>query len=204
MKVRERVIAQATELFMKEGVRRVTMDHLAASLGISKRTIYELYGNKDELLRECIETHIETQKVAFAELVADSETAIHLFLSMLKIGVENMKSHNPQFINDVRIYHHSIWNSTLCANREFNIEQTIKILQRGINEGVFRGDMDIPIISKLIIEFFSLLANSDVFPYHKYPPSILYEYTMLTLVRGIASPKGLQMIEELTSSKQST
>jgi len=200
MEVRARIIAQATEFFMKEGVRRVTMDYLASSLGMSKRTIYELFGNKDELLRECIETHIEVQKVTFAKLITSSETAIHIFLSMLKIGVENMKSNNPQFINDVRIYHHSIWNSTLNANREYHFELTRKILQRGINEGVFRQDLDIPLISKLIIEFFSLLANSDVFPYHTYPPSILFEQTMLMMVRGVSTPKGLAMIEELTSS----
>jgi AcrR family transcriptional regulator len=201
MEVKERIIAQASEAFMREGVRRVTMDNLASSLGMSKRTIYEIHRNKDQILKECIETHIRYQKKTLEELAKSSKTAVHLFLSLLKNGIDNMKSQNPQFINDVRIYYPSIWKSTLCANRDYNNEQTINLLKRGINEGVIKHDIDLQIISKLIMEIFELLANSDIFPYHLYPPSLLYEQTLITLIRGIASAKGLAIIDEFTANK---
>lgn len=204
METKERIIAEATELFMKEGVKRVTMDKLAASLGMSKRTIYENYKDKDQILRECIETHIKQQRVLAIEMEKKSETAIHFFFSMMRTGIENMKGQNPQFINDVRIYHPAVWKSTLSTNRDYNLEQTNKFLQRGISEGVFIESIDIPIISKIIYEIFSQLANSDMYPPHIYPTHQLFEQTTLLIIRGISSRKGLEIIDELTPTKQST
>jgi TetR/AcrR family transcriptional regulator, cholesterol catabolism regulator len=196
MEVRERIITVATELFLKEGVRRITMDQLAVSLGMSKRTIYEFFSNKDMLLKECIENHIKLQRFAVNELVANSETVLHFYLALLQIGIENMKSQNPQFVNDVRIYYPSIWESTICANREYSLEQTSEFIQKGINEGVFRSDINIPIISKLLVEVFTLLANSDIFPYHIYPLATMFEHTLITLTRGLSTKKGVEIIEE--------
>lgn len=201
MEIKERIIVKATELFMKEGVRRVTMDHLAGALGMSKRTIYENYKNKDEILKECIETNIDYQKQAFLQMASNSETAVHLFFSLLKSGIENMKSHNPQFVNDVRIYYPLIWESTIHKNKSYNIEQTTNLLERGTNEGVFRDNIDIQIVAKLIIEFFTLLPNGDIFPPIEFPPSVIYEQTMIMMIRGIASSKGLKLIDELTNQK---
>ena len=185
MEVKDHILTTAIELFLKEGVRRVTMDQLAASLGMSKRTIYEIFKNKDELLKECIENHITKQREAVMELSAKSETALHFYLSVLQIGAANMRSQNPQFVNDVRIYFPKIWASTICANRDYNIEQSSLMLKRGIEEGVFRGDLNIPIISKIIIEFFTLLSNSEIFPYHQFPPSEMFEQKMITILRGV-------------------
>lgn len=199
MDAKQRIIARATELFMKEGIKRVTMDYLAASLGMSKRTIYENYNTKDEILKDCIEKQIEVNRKIYHEIEKKSETAIHFYFSILKIGIENMKSQNPQFINDVRIFYPKIWSSILCANTEYNIKQISINLQRGINEGVFRSDVNIPIASKTILEFLNLLANSDIFPYHIYPPSELYEQTVITLVRGVSSIKGIELINKLAS-----
>jgi AcrR family transcriptional regulator len=195
MEIRSRILSVATELFMKEGVRRITMDQLATALGMSKRTIYEFFSNKDILLKECIVNHINIQRIAMEELSKNSETALHFYLALLELGIQNMKSQNPQFVNDVRIFYPAIWESTLCANRDYNIEKTSLLLNRGISEGVFRSDINIPIISKLMIEFFTLLSNSDIFPYHTFPPSVMFEHTMVTLIRGVSSAKGLEVID---------
>jgi TetR/AcrR family transcriptional regulator, cholesterol catabolism regulator len=196
MEIRSRILSVATELFMKEGVRRITMDQLATALGMSKRTIYEFFSNKDILLKECIVNHINIQRVAMEELSKNSETALHFYLALLELGIQNMKSQNPQFVNDVRIFYPAIWESTLCANRDYNIEKTSLLLHRGISEGVFRSDINIPIISKLMIEFMTILANSDIFPYHSFPPSVMFENAMLTLIRGVSSAKGLELIDQ--------
>jgi len=203
MEVKEHILTTAIELFLKEGVRRVTMDQLAASLGMSKRTIYELFNTKDELLKQCIDNHISKQRDIILELAEKSETALHFYLSLMQVGASNMKSQNPQFVNDVRIYYPKIWSSTLCANRDYNIEQTSILLVRGIEEGVFRADINLAIISKIIVEFLTLLANSDIFPYHQYSPSEMFEQTLLTIIRGISSSKGIKIVDKYISSQMS-
>jgi AcrR family transcriptional regulator len=201
MEIRERILWGATEMFLKEGVRRVTMDNLATSLGVSKRTIYEIFSNKDELLKECIITHTNHQKEENARLALESETALHFFITVLNKGVQNIKSSNPQFVNDVRIYHPKIWTSIICANMENNVLQTKLLIQKGIDEGVFRNDFDIPIISKFFVETFSLLVNQDIFPIHTYAPAKLFKETLLTLIRGISSSKGLEIIDQLVKQE---
>lgn len=195
MELKERIIIGATELFFKEGVRRVTMDQIAAYLGVSKRTIYETFSNKDELLKECIITHIQLQQEENSRIAAESETALHFFLNLLSKGVENLKTSNPQFVNDVRTYYPKIWSSIICTNRDYNVFQIIKLIQQGINEGVFRNDFEIPLISKLLTEIMSLLVDHDIFPPHIYAPAKLYTDSVMVLIRGICTSKGLEYID---------
>lgn len=201
MEVKERILEGAAQLFLREGVRKVTMDQLASSLGISKRTIYEVFSNKDEILKETILRHINQQRLQTERLSQESETALHFFVSILNQGIENLKAVNPQFVNELRVYYPSIWSSIICTSQDYNIFQTIKIIQRGIIEGVFREDMDVTVVSKFIIESLSILANQDIFPTHIYAPAKLYRDSIITLVRGICSVKGIQMLDnELNSS----
>ncbi len=177
------------------------MDQLASSLGISKRTIYEVFSNKDEILKETILRHINQQRDNRERLLQESETALHFFISILNQGIENLKAVNPQFVNEVRVYYPSIWSTIICASQDYKIFQTIKIIQRGIIEGVFRDDMDVTIVSKFIVEAITILVNQDIFSAHIYAPSKLYRNSIITLVRGICSVKGIQMLEnEMNSS----
>jgi TetR/AcrR family transcriptional regulator, cholesterol catabolism regulator len=196
MLAKEKILIRAIELFLREGVRRVTMDQLASSLGMSKRTIYETFRNKDELLKECIDNHISLQRIAIQEVLKKSPTVVHFYLSLLEIGVQNMKSSNPLFVDEVRIYYPEIWESTICANRDYNLNQTSVLLQQGKDEGVFRKDLDIPILSKLTVEFFTLLANSDIFPPHIYPQLETFKQTIYLVLRGLVSEKGLNILED--------
>lgn len=197
MELREHIIATATELFLKEGVKRVTMDELAFKLGMSKRTIYEIFSNKDELLKECIENLIEKQRIVNQKITEESQTAIHAFYAFLEIGLENMKDSNPYFATDVQKYYPKVWQETLCKNYDFNLNQIAISIKRGVDEGVFRNDLKIELVSKLILEQLSLMADTRIFPPNLYPPSELLETQILTLIRGIASQKGLIILDEL-------
>jgi len=201
MDVKERILMGAAELFLKVGVRRVTMDQLASSLGISKRTIYEVFSNKDEILKETILRHINQQRDNRERLLQESETALHFFISILNQGIENLKAVNPQFVNEVRVYYPSIWSTIICASQDYKIFQTIKIIQRGIIEGVFRDDMDVTIVSKFIVEAITILVNQDIFSAHIYAPSKLYHDSIITLVRGICTIKGIEMLENEMKSR---
>ena len=202
MEKKEHIIKTATELLLKEGVKRVTMDELAFKLGMSKRTIYETFSNKDELLKECIEDLIANQRVVNQRIGIESPTAIHAFFAFLKVGLENMKDSNPYFASDVQKYYPKVWQETLCKNYDYNLNQLEVALKRGVDEGVFRDDIKVNIVSKLLLEQLSLMADSRIFPPNIYPPNELLETQILTFIRGIASDKGHNILEGLQNNRE--
>jgi AcrR family transcriptional regulator len=201
MEIKERILATATELFLKEGVKRVTMDELANTMGMSKRTIYEIFSNKDELLKECIEELIKKQRSVSEQINSQAESAIHSFVAFLEIGLENMKDSNPYFATDVQKYYPKVWESTLCANYDYNLNQISTVLHRGVNEGVFLNNIKIPMLSKLLLEQLTLMADTRVFPPNIYPPADLFESLVLSFTRGISSPKGLLILDDILSKR---
>jgi AcrR family transcriptional regulator len=204
MEIRKRILTTATELFLEEGVKRVTMDELANTMGMSKRTIYEIFSNKDELLKECIEELIKKQKSVNESISSKAESAIHSIVAFLEIGLENMKGSNPYFASDVQKYFPKVWKATLCANYDYNLNQISTMLQRGVNEGVFLNNIKISLLSKLLLEQLTLMADIRVFPPNIYPQADLFESLILSFTRGISSPRGLIILDEILSKKNET
>jgi AcrR family transcriptional regulator len=201
MNARERIIEHASMLFLKEGVKKVTMDELAIELGMSKRTIYENFSNKDELISCCVKHQISAQNAIGKRIEMESKTAMHVFLNLLEIGLEHMKSSKPQFALEVRKYYPKIWASTLAANSEQKLMNTSKLLERGVNERVFRSDVKVAIAAKLLLEYFSLLFDQDAFPPHIYPPAEIFNTMIIGFIRGIASNDGLEIIDDFLKNR---
>ncbi|PKP36417.1 MAG: TetR family transcriptional regulator, partial [Bacteroidetes bacterium HGW-Bacteroidetes-15] len=105
------------------------------------------------------------------------------------------------FSSDVQKYYPKVWQSTLCANYDYNLNQIEKDLQRGIDEGVFRNDLKLPIISKLLLEQLTLMADTRIFPPNVYPPAELFKTLILNFTRGISSTKGLKILDDLLNKK---
>jgi TetR/AcrR family transcriptional regulator, cholesterol catabolism regulator len=197
MNTKEKILELATELFLKEGVKRVTMDYLASQLGMSKRTVYEQFKNKDELLKSCINSLINKQRLINEKITSESETAMHGLLAFLMVGLENIRIAKPYFATDVRKYYPAIWKSTMAINHEYGLQKVTLMLNRGISEGVFRDDLKINFTAKLFMEQITIISDTDIFPISEYPSTELFQTLIVNFARGIASSKGLGIIDSV-------
>lgn len=196
MNITERIVNHAVELFIRSGIKSITMDDISAEAGVSKRTIYENFRDKDELLRACLlfmDNHHarETERV-----FAESTNTIDMVFRFLKHGIEAINSINPLFMTDMKKYHYRIWKETYVINSDKYLAQTYTILKKGINEGLFRKNIDIEIVAKLLNEQLTLMTDERIFPSLKYSRTVVFENIIINFFRGIATGKGLQIIDK--------
>ncbi|MCF8358930.1 MAG: TetR/AcrR family transcriptional regulator [Prolixibacteraceae bacterium] len=192
MELREKIIEGAGKLFLKHGVRQVTMDAIAHSLGISKRTIYENFKDKEELLSTFLKESIIEHKKTVFEIMARSENVIDALFHFGKFNQEIEKNVNPCFVNDIKKYHPKVFQKVIDSDEIRNYEISFMIIKRGVDEGIFLNDLNIDIVNLFlhhIMEFFSKVEGKN------FSNSEILKSVHLPYLKGICTTKGLQLIE---------
>jgi len=199
MDVRKRILTEATNLFFQNGIRDITMDNIAEKLGISKRTIYETFKNKSELLINCFEEYSKERYKANEEIIKNSHNVLAAICSFIQSRAMAIDLLNPAFFTDMRKYHNDIWVMATKQQNEKNYNLAYRLLRKGINEGIFRKDINIDIVVKLILEQMKLLVDNEVFSSDKYTRSEVFKNMVINFIRGIATNRGIELIDSFES-----
>ncbi len=196
MTVKEKITELATELFLKAGIRAITMDDVSASSGVSKRTLYENFRDKDDLIRSCLDLLDKKFNSEHQQVSEKSENTIHLSFNMIKIGVIAINEINPLFFEELKKYHYTTWKEVHTVNMEKQRSLLITIIKKGINQGVFRNNISIDVVVTLLMEQLRMLHDQSLFPAGQYPKQVVFENVFINFFRGIATQKGLDLIDE--------
>jgi AcrR family transcriptional regulator len=196
----EKIIEGARELFFRHGMKSVTMDDLATHLGISKKTLYQYYSDKDALVFDITVREIRLHAAAVSEIRKHSTDAIQEILSAMKIMSAMMNKISPTVFYDLQKYYKESWKSftefkslQMCDFIEEN-------LRRGIRQGLYRKELNLKIMARLRLEELQLGYNPDVFP----PDSFNIQEVQLSMMEhflhGIVTLKGYELIEKHKSN----
>jgi len=204
---KDRIREQARNLFFKYGIRSVSMDDLSAGLGISKKTIYQWFKDKDELVQAIIDQENQGMQADCDQCLGDSADAIEEILLTLDRMIQHLKNMNPTVVYDLQKFHFQSFQSFSENKNKYLLTVITKNLERGIAEGLYRDGLNIAILSRYRLEAMMIAFNQEVFPAPEYN---LIEVTM-TLIEnflyGVVTPKGYDLIvqyqnERNTKSKQ--
>jgi len=196
VEVKEKIISGARQLFTKYGIRSITMDMIAEQLGVSKRTIYENFKDKDELLKYCIDEGMTEQRAKIYELIKNSENVIDATFNFIKYSINIYKTFNLLFFYDIQKYYPELCELKIKHNDKQNLDRTIELLNQGKSEYLFRNEINVEIVARLISEQFKILNNQDVFPESKFSKIEVFENIVINFIRGIATEKGFLLIEK--------
>ena len=194
MEAQERILQKATDLFVRYGIRSVTMDEIAIQLGISKKTIYQFYADKNELVNAVIEQYLSHNKDCCDRDRVDAKNAVHeLFLAMQMVQdmFENM---NVSMLYDLEKYHPKAYQKFEKYKYEFLHKVIRENIERGIEEELYRDDFDKNIITAIRLENMLLPFNQALFPKSKYSLVQVQQQLMEHYLFGIASIKGHKLI----------
>jgi AcrR family transcriptional regulator len=197
MDIRDRIIDGAAELFKIYGIKSVTMDSLANEFGMSKRTIYEVFSDKDELIMAVLTRMAQQQKELVKRVLEESENSIVAIFRMLEINRDNFQYMSPAFQADLKKYHHDV----LMKNTD-NIEMPdyrihYLIIEKGIKEGLFRKDINPDLANRCLYNMGRSLMNNDLYPFELFSRHDVIQNIFINYLRGISTPKGLDLIIEL-------
>jgi AcrR family transcriptional regulator len=194
MDYRQTIVEEAAVMFRTYGIRAVTMDMLASQLGISKRTIYEVFRDKDELLQGVLKWMTEKQAETMKKIFSESANVIEAIFKMLDLMGSHLQNMSPAFQMDMKRYHNEIVRKP-DGHVEFPYSSSnSEIIKRGIKEGIFRKDIDVDITNKCLLEVAKMSNDRTVFPPDDYKNKDVIRTFYLNYLRGISTQKGLDLI----------
>jgi TetR/AcrR family transcriptional regulator, cholesterol catabolism regulator len=192
--MKERIQKKADELFNKYGIRSVTMDEIASQLGMSKKTIYQYFSDKDELVDAVIADVIEYSRFCCERDRLESADAVaEVFLALDMIG-KIFRNMNQGILFDLERYHPRTFKRFLDHKNKY-LYQTIKLnLERGVAEGLYRPEMNIEITARFRLEAMMIVFNPEVFRDTNYSLAQLHSEILMQFLYGAASLQGYNLI----------
>ena len=202
MEPKERILIKAEELFMKFGIRSVSMDDIANNLGMSKKTLYQYYADKDELVDAVVDGHIKVIQTDCVGCRKDAKDAVHeIFITMERI-MEEFNNMNPMVLFDLEKFHFNSYRRFKEHKDKFMAQIIRDNIEWGIKDELYRHDISVDIMSKFRIESMMLPFNVGVFPPGKYQLAALSEEIILHFVYGLATIKGHKLIQKYNQQRQ--
>lgn len=199
--MREKLIHKASDLFLSYGFKSVTMDDLANSLGISKKTIYQNFENKTKLV-EATSLYV-FNKIAYGiECICEQDhNPIEEFYDIKKFIMEHLKDEksSPQY--QLKKYYPKIFKSLKL--KQFHLMQTCvnSNLTRGIEQDLYRDSINIDFISRVYFNTMMALKDEELFPKENFTVHILMENFLEYHLRGICTEKGLKVLNKVITTK---
>ena len=196
MELRERIITEAFTLFIKYGIRSVTMDQISRHLGISKRTLYENFEDKTELLQKSLDYLSSIKQDEAWELVRKSNNVIETIYLLARKGAEMKQLVNPLFFEDIRKYYPELHTMLISESRSRNYSLTRTLLIKGISDGLFKDDLNIEMVNHYLHQVMNMVMNEKIFPKDKYRHEEIFNNIIMPYLIGISISKGQQQIHQ--------
>lgn len=196
------IINKATLLFYKFGIKSITMDFIAGELGISKRTLYENFKNKDALIIACMEQSREQYHQQFLHISESHTNTIEKLVRYYEVIADFYNNTSRSFQLDVERMHSKV-NEKYEEARDKSISSTRNLLQHGVEEGVIRKDIDIDLISILYNDQMEWFRRSKDIYKLEYKMSEILKNIVFIFIRGIATEKGNYILETLLTNSDS-
>ncbi len=207
--VKERIKSAALELFLKNGIREVKMDDIASLISVSKRTIYELFADKELLVTETLMQHQKLMHEEARQIIKDSTDTLDVILRLYGLFFSKLQKINHKFFADLARYP-NLHNRNKEREKK-NSKKFIVWMEEGRKQGLFREDADFKIllyIMKRELDHIVMLKTQKAEEVEeelsRYTSEQLGQLLILFYLRGIATPKGQEKIEEFMQKYQTT
>jgi len=201
MEIKDRIKQKADELYRKYGVKSVTMDEIASQMGVSKKTIYQSFSDKNELVDEVIGDMLDFNRSCCLDNNHEAKDAVHEILHTLE-NLENiLLDLNPTILFDLERSHPATFKKFTKYKYTFLFDLVKKNIQRGLKEGIYRSEMNVDIISKVRIESLILPFREELFPKNQYALMDIQKELVEFFLYGMVNAKGHELILKYKKEK---
>lgn len=187
-----KVIDYATVKFLANGVKQVTMDDIAHGLQMSKRTLYQLFADKEQLVVACVKLVGERERQLIHTMISDGYGTLEVVLRVIENRIKQFRGISSQFFDDVARYA-SIKNKIICAHEE-SLTRVAEFFERGIHEGYFRSDVNFKLLLTCIFEQINIRPSSSLLQH--YSAQECFINIGIFHLRGCCTPKGIELVDK--------
>jgi AcrR family transcriptional regulator len=191
-----KILESVSQLFLNYGVRSVSMDDIAHELGISKKTIYQNFIDKDDLVKQTTALVLKDRQSEFDAIEESAENSIEEQVMISKCIRKEFTEMNPSLMFDIQKYHPEAWDLYLLYEQDVIEESVRRNLKRGIKEGFFRPGINVDIMARLRIQQIQLSFSDKVFPKKEYDLKEVQIQLFDHFVYGLFTEEGLTLYKK--------
>jgi AcrR family transcriptional regulator len=200
MDTKQRIIEKAADLFFQFGIKNVSMDELASTLGISKRTIYENFKDKEDILMSFILKLRGERDADFQPLLAKDYNVMEVFIKIIELQ-QTTPVCDARFFQDIYKYYPQI-SRMMHENEEKSNAFLRGFLQKGIKQGYIREDLNVNVVAFLVEEATNIYVRASYLEKPPFSFADLFYTMMINFVRGISTEKGIKIIDDYLAKRK--
>jgi len=192
----ERIILGGEELFLKAGIKSVTMDDIAKHLGMSKKTIYQFFKDKNELVIALVQKKLKEDEDLMGDIVSKSTNVIEGMINMMKCSEDIFARINPIVIHDMQKYHPDAWKQFQNFKSGVIVQTLEELLKKGIEQGYIRPDIDVKVIARMRMIQVEMGFNTTFFPHSEFNVWKVQQQFLEHFNYGVCTLEGYKLLDE--------
>jgi len=192
----ERIILGGEELFLKAGIKSVTMDDIAKHLGMSKKTIYQFFKDKNELVIALVQKKLKEDEDQMGDIVSKSTNVIEGMINMMKCSEDIFARINPIVIHDMQKYHPDAWKQFQNFKSGVIVQTLEELLKKGIEQGYIRPDIDVKVIARMRMIQVEMGFNTIFFPHSEFNVWKVQQQFLEHFNYGVCTLEGYKLLDE--------
>lgn len=196
MEIKDRILQAAIGLFTRNGIKSVSMDDIATHLGISKKTLYKWFENKDQIVSAVIANHLNGVQGECESIIGYARNAVDEMVQMMDWAKRQFANMNPTAIHDLRKYYPAAWSLFHSHKSNYILTQIQANLHRGVKEGLYRADLDVEVLSRLRLAQIDILFDPEIFPHGQFDQPRVQMACNEHFLLGMVTLKGHKLINE--------
>lgn len=194
--VKTKILKGAEELFMRYGVRSITMDEIARHMGMSKKTLYMYFADKDDIVTSVTREHLDRERQQFDQITQESGNSVEELVKISTCLKQILKGMNPSILFDLQKYHPRAWNVWNDHKNKFIRESVERNLRQGIEKGYFRPDINPEILAIVRLETVQFGFDDQLFPRDKFDLTQVQLHILEHFVYGLLTDKGRKLYQK--------
>ena len=196
VQVRQTVIQAATQYIKEHGLRSFTMDELAHNLRMSKRTLYQVFSDKEDLVFHCFEAENKVRAERVAEIMAGSEDVLDVMLRVVAYEMQKFGDMRPATIEELQKFPKVV--ALLEKQRREQSTQGAQFFEKGVEQGLFLKGIDYTIVDSIMRNMIRNAMYEDTMREVSF--NHIFRHAALIYLRGCATPKGIERIDAFLSA----
>ena len=192
------ILEQANRLFLKCGIKSVSMDDVARELKVSKKTLYRFVKDKTDLVSKALTFHCSREVEVTCKIISRNSNAIDELIEISQHVREQLRQVHPSIHYDLEKYYPDAWRIFTAHKMEHIYSCVAQNLEKGIKQGLYRTTINIPIIARIYISRIDAVFDAQIFPPDKFKMIDVYSEMLRYHIRGIASEKGIKYLVRQT------
>lgn len=191
--IKQKILKEASELFKKFGLRSISMDDIARHLRISKKTIYQYFSDKDEIITISLQQHLRSERTYLKSLKQEATDSIDFLIKLNYFVLRHINRVNTTVLFELHKYHTNAFNLITSFGKDFLLQIVLDNLKEGVSEGNYKEEYNLEVIARLRLNQCSMSLNDALYPRNQFKPEEVAREILDHFIAGIATEKGKRL-----------